>query len=251
MSESDQTVATPRERTDTLQRVELAEGVEIRLPIAGPGARAMAWLIDTLIRGAAITVASIVFTIVGAATGGEFATGIFLIFMFGVSWFYTILFEAGKKGATPGKRSMNLRVVTLSGAPIGISQSIARNLLRAVDFLPVGYGIGLVATLFTKRFQRLGDLAAGTVVIYGNRPEPMRRPTNSRPVIAVAPKSPPVLLRREEQQALIAFADRLPTWSAERAKEIGNHAEPLTGFRGEEGTRQLTAMANYIKEGKS
>ena len=78
---------------------------------------------------------------------------------------YPIWFEVKRDGATPGKRVMGIRVVQRNGAPVGWGPSVLRNLLRTADFLPVGYGFGLLSILFSGSFRRLGDLAAGTVVI--------------------------------------------------------------------------------------
>src|SRR3546814_2568230 len=78
---------------------------------------------------------------------------------------YPVVFEAMFNGQTPGKRAMELRVVSADGAPVGWLASIVRNLLRAVDALPVGYGFGLVASLADPHGRRLGDMVASTLEI--------------------------------------------------------------------------------------
>lgn len=234
------------EKLDTLQSVELAEGVEIRLRIAGPMLRMAAYALDLLIRGGVMIVASIGFGFAGITVGsGQVASGLGLLLWFGMSWWYPVIFEAGKRGATPGKRALGLRVIQTSGAPITIGQAIIRNFLRFVDGMPlVTYGFGLACCLSTKRFQRLGDLAAGTVVVYDRiPPEPM--------VAAPPPMSsarPPVALTADEIRALSVFRERSGLWSEARRVEIGDHAADLSGSRGPVGVTRLMAMAHWLQE---
>src|SRR6218665_473197 len=117
------------EKLDTLQTVELAEGVEIRLRIAGPMVRAGAYLIDFSIRLLILTVCAIVFGLSGIALGARVATGLTMLAFFLLDWFYPVVFEAGKRGATPGKRMVGLKVVQDNGSPITIGQSVVRNFL--------------------------------------------------------------------------------------------------------------------------
>ncbi len=236
--------STP-ERLDTLQTVELAEGVEVRLRIAGPFLRMIAYALDMIFVTAGVTLLSILSTLIGIALGGAVAGGVMLIVLFAVSWFYHIFFECGKRGATPGKRIMGLRVVQPSGAPITVGQGVVRNFLRVVDNLPpLTYGFGLASCLMTKRFQRLGDLAAGTVVIYDgtHREAQVVAPP---PVVACAPK---LLLAREEQGAVVAFRERAATWSEARRIELSDLAEPLTHATGTAGVARLLAMGHALQE---
>src|SRR6218665_196610 len=155
------------EKLDTLQTVELAEGIEIRLRIAGPLVRAGAYLVDLVIRMLILSVASFAIFIGGLAIGGQVAIGLSMLAWFLLDWFYPVFFEAGKRGATPGKRIAGLRVVQATGSPITLGQAVVRNFLRFIDGMPFfTYGIGLGSCLASRRFQRLGDLAAGTVVVY-------------------------------------------------------------------------------------
>jgi uncharacterized RDD family membrane protein YckC len=87
-------------------------------------------------------------------------TGAFLLF-----WGYYLIFEWLWAGRTPGKRLVRIRVVDMNGTPIGFTQSLIRNLIRIVDFLPSAYGVGLVAMFSNARARRLGDFAAGTLVV--------------------------------------------------------------------------------------
>jgi uncharacterized RDD family membrane protein YckC len=232
-------------KLDTLQAVELAEGVEIRLRIAGPVLRANAYAIDLLIRIGIMIVAAICLSFAGVAIGGQVAGGLMLLIWFFLAWWYPVLFEAGKRGATPGKRSMGLRVVQPSGAPITLGQSIIRNFLRFIDGMPaITYGFGLVSCLATKRFQRLGDLAAGTVVVYDRLP--------TEPSIAAPPpmksSRPPVALTADEVRALGMFRDRAGLWSEARRCEIADHASVLSGAKGNAGVGRLMSMAHWLQE---
>ena len=144
-------------------RIEVAtpEGVNIELTPAGPIVRIAAFAIDCLIRMAILLAVSITFS-----SAGNFGSGIVLISYFFIEWFYPVCFELLRNGQTPGKRAMSITVVLEDATPIRFSNSLIRNLLRVVDFLPVGYLFGIVATVVNPRFQRIGDLFAQTLVIY-------------------------------------------------------------------------------------
>ncbi|MEI6178554.1 MAG: RDD family protein [Verrucomicrobiota bacterium] len=233
------------EKIDTLQSVELAEGVEIRLRMAGPVPRAGAYLIDFIIRAALLVGGSIVISIAGVAIGGKVAQGLLMLAWFLMDWLYPVVFEAGKRGATPGKRIAGLRVVQATGSPITLGQAIIRNFLRFIDGMPVfTYAFGVTSCLATKRFQRLGDLAAGTVVIY-DRIQAMPV-TSAPPPIAAAPI--PVGLTADETRALALFRERAGLWSEGRRAEIADQASVLTGATGVTGVSRLMAMAHWVQE---
>jgi uncharacterized RDD family membrane protein YckC len=233
------------EKLDTLQTVELAEGIEIRLRIAGPLVRAGAYLVDLVIRIVILTVVSVVISFSGMAIGGKVAIGLSMLAWFLLDWFYPVVFEAGKRGATPGKRIAGLRVVQATGSPITFGQAVVRNFLRFIDGMPFfTYGIGLGSCLASRRFQRLGDLAAGTVVVY----------TKVAPQIIIAAPPPmqavplSVGLTADETKALVLFRERAGLWSEGRRAEIGNHAAVLSGASGAAGVNRLMAMAHWIQE---
>jgi uncharacterized RDD family membrane protein YckC len=233
------------EKLDTLQAVELAEGIEIRLRMAGPMLRAGAYLIDFLIRTAVLAIGSILVSLAGIAVGGKIAQGLILLSWFLLDWLYPVVFEAGKRGATPGKRAMGLRVVQATGSPITLGQAVVRNFLRFIDGMPLfTYVFGLTSCLATKRFQRLGDLAAGTVVIYDRIP-PM-------PVFAAPPPMAavplPVGLTANETRALVLFRERAGLWSDGRRAEIADQATALSGATGAAGVSRLMAMAYWVQE---
>ncbi|BCX49259.1 RDD domain-containing protein [Haloferula helveola] len=242
-----------RTRIDTLQAIELAEGVEVRLRIAGPLLRGGALALDLVIQWAFLLVVAFILMISGMIVGWETSGGLISLLWFFVWWWYPVFFEAGKWGATPGKKILGLRVVQTSGGPITMGQSILRNFLRYADgmpFLGMGimgvptFGFALATCVATRRFQRLGDLAAGTVVIYDKTPpEPV---VPSPPPIEAA--TPAVALRPEEVLALSAFRDRAGLWSEGRREEIADHASELSGSDGPAGVSRIMAMAHWLQE---
>ena len=220
---------------DTVREVHTPEGVALRLPAAGPVPRALAWLIDFGIRMGLLMAASMV---LGALD--EAGMGVYLLVLFVLFWLYPILCEGLFDGQTPGKRALDLRVVSSDGAPIGWLAACVRNLMRTVDMLPFGYACGLVSSLFDPWGRRLGDLVAGTMVVHVPK-------TRQLPVMAADGVLAPLLpLRPEEQAAIVAFAERAPRLTPERQVELADIAEPLTGARGADGVVALQGIANWL-----
>lgn len=240
---------------DTRQSIELGEGVEIDLRIAGPFPRALALLLDTLILSGVMVVVGF-FVGILATSSSMVAQGVFLIISFFVSWGYFTYFEAGKRGATVGKRVLGLRVIDRSGNNITKGQSFVRNILRLVDMLPgipttatgvlVGsFGLGFFCCLFTRKFQRIGDLVANTLVVYT---DPELLMTGQEPKVDAA--APGVALTREEQVALAEYYNRAGMWSEARRIELSDHAYGITRKNGMAGMVKLLGMAKWIKERK-
>ena len=146
---------------DTVRQIETPEGITLSLRAAGPVARALAWSIDLLIQCMALLA-----LLIALATLSQGGFGVWLIAVFLTEWLYPALFEVYAGGATPGKKALGLMVVHANGTPVGWSAALIRNLLRAADFLPVLYGFGMVAMFSNRDFQRLGDLAAGTLAYH-------------------------------------------------------------------------------------
>jgi uncharacterized RDD family membrane protein YckC len=144
------------------------EGVHLELTLAGVGSRFAAALVDVAIQIALLIVIAAVGFGVFAPTGVGVAAVTILSFL--VFAAYDILFEVFASGRTPGKRLNGLRVVRTDGSPVGFFTSAVRNVLRLVDLLPGMYFAGIVSILVTRRNQRLGDLAAGTLVVRERRP---------------------------------------------------------------------------------
>ena len=219
---------------DTLHAVETPEGVDLNLRVAGPVPRAFAWVADTLLR--TIILATLALLL---ASFGLFGQGLLLIGSFVTWWFFPVLFEVYAAGRTPGKRLMGLMVVHEDGTPVGWSASILRNFLRVVDFLPAFYSVGLVSMLMDASFRRLGDLAAGTVVVYA---DPVRPPAAEVP--ETVPLAPPLPLARAEQRAVIAVAERAPFLTPERATELASIPTPL--LDDDEPRLRLVRMAAWL-----
>lgn len=201
---------------DTSYKIGTPEGVELRLPVAGIASRSLAWLIDAFIKLLGLTVISLLFRLLG-----EMGNALMLLVMFAGMWLYNVLFEVLRNGATPGKSVLGLRVMNSNGTPVGWTGSILRNLIRFVDALPGCYAFGCVAVLVSRQFQRLGDMAAGTMVVYHS----------SQNVVATANKVEPLPitlpLRLDEQQAIVSYGERVRNLNPERAAELAAVLEPL------------------------
>lgn len=220
---------------DTHRAIETPEGVELQLRVAGPVVRALAWLIDFLIRLAVYYAGLMAF-----ATFGNFGIGLFLVLIFLLEWFYPVAFEVYRQGRTPGKQVMGIQVVNDNGTPVSWGPAMVRNLLRAVDFLPLFYGFGLSSMLMNRDFKRLGDLAAGTQVVYREAVQV------AAAVPAATPQAFPLPLRLEEQRAVIAYAERLPRLTDERAEELADILTPLTRLAGRPAMARLVQTANWL-----
>jgi uncharacterized RDD family membrane protein YckC len=138
------------------------EGIELQIVLAGAGSRFIACVIDLFVQLVLILLAAVAaFGLVGGGVGAA----LFVIAVFAAVYLYDILFEVLASGRTPGKRVTHLRVVRARGTPVDLPASAIRNLVRLIDWLPAAYLVGLASILLTERNQRLGDLAAGTLVI--------------------------------------------------------------------------------------
>jgi uncharacterized RDD family membrane protein YckC len=220
---------------DSIRRVETPEGVEILLHLAGPLPRAAAYGVDVVIRSALYLAAIMVLS-----AFGDLGEGPILLVLFVGEWFYPVFFEVLASGRSPGKRLLNLQVLHDDGTPIGWTASLLRNLLRFADFFPFAFGAGLVCASFHRDFKRLGDIAAGTVVVYH---DPL--PAGAELPLVDAQR-PPWPLTLVEERAILQFAERQALLGGERAAEIADYVMPLTGRRGSEGVEKLLAIANWL-----
>lgn len=222
---------------DTTRRVATPEGIELTLHLAGPVPRAMAWAIDIALRGVILFALAAVLSAIGRA-----GSGLLLLAAFFLEWLLPAMLEATWRGQTPGKRAMGLMVLNDDGSPVRWPAALTRNLLRAVDFLPAFYGVGLAAMTVSRDFKRLGDLAAGTVVVY--REEKLAH-------VATIPQAPPVpppfSLSLEEQRAVLEFAERSASLTPERMEELASLPAPLVGrLDPARSAARLVGMANYL-----
>jgi uncharacterized RDD family membrane protein YckC len=210
----------------------------LELRPAGLTARFYAFALDWAIRLAIIYSAGVAF----AAIGGV-GVAFWLILIFGLEWFYPIAFELMPAGATPGKRVFGLRVVMDNGLPVTAAASVSRNLLRAPDFLPFAYGFAIVSMVLRRDNKRLGDIAAGTIVLHQSRVTPKMRLQDVDPVAPVRQLAP------QDQAALIAFAARAPGLTAERLDELAALAAVVSGDEGRSGpavTRRVLGVAQWL-----
>jgi uncharacterized RDD family membrane protein YckC len=223
---------------DTVVAVETPEGILLELRPAGLTARCYAFVLDWIVRLAIIYAANLVAAIIG---GIGFAFWIILIFV--LEWFYPVAFELTASGATPGKRVFGLRVLMDDGLPVTAAASVTRNLLRAADFLPLGYGFAIVSILIRHDCKRLGDIAAATIVVH--EPRALSQP----PLDDVAPVVPARRLAPEDQAAVIALAARAPRLTAARLDELAALAAVVSGDGGRSGpavTRRVLGVAQWL-----
>jgi uncharacterized RDD family membrane protein YckC len=173
--------------------IDTPELVAIEMPLAGIGSRFIAILLDYLIWGVFLFALFFLAIIIVPALhvfGGvsaNWAIGVFFLILFLLHWGYFSLFEAFWNGRTPGKAAAKIRVIHQSGRGVTFVESLARNLVRVVDYLPSFYAVGVVAMFLNKRHQRLGDMVAGTLVVRDrNVEEPRWSASTSRPIIGPA-----------------------------------------------------------------
>lgn len=234
-----------QQQLDTRIQIVTPENIAFEYRVAGPFRRLCAYLIDYVIR---VTVLFLVLLGVLIAFGSlGFAgagIGLWAILYFVIDWFYGGLFETFWNGQTPGKHLLRLRVLSTNGQPINAWQAILRNVLRAADampavVLPIGSGgelplvtfqLGLAAMAMNRRFQRLGDLVCGTMVVIE---DPQR-------LYGVAKVEDPEAIRlagflpanfqvsRSMARALATYVQRRGNIQPARRAEIARHlGEPL------------------------
>ncbi len=147
--------------------LDTPEAITLAYDIAGIGTRFLAALADVAV--IALLAIAIVLGWVGLSLLGEpfltAATVLASILLFLLFFGYFLLFEIFWSGQTPGKRLMKIRVIKITGYPIGFIEALVRNVVRIADFLPSLYGVGLVTMFISTESRRLGDYAAGTIVI--------------------------------------------------------------------------------------
>jgi uncharacterized RDD family membrane protein YckC len=225
------------------QVVVTPEAVPLVPDLAGLGSRMIAAIIDSLIQGVAVIGLSIAFF--AAERPGTALLVAYLILIFALTWGYFPLFEGLWGGRTPGKRAQRLRVVGVDGQPATFGPIMIRNLLRLIDFLPGYYTIGAISILVTSRSQRLGDLAAGTVVIR-ERLAPVPTP------LELGPPGPPpapidtTAITERQYEVVRSFLERRLTFTPEArsslAADLASKLRPLTGPHGRGDEEFLEAL---------
>lgn len=153
---------------DMLHEVITTEKVPFTYRVAGLGSRFLAWLVDAgliIILGTAGICAGSVLELGRQGLG----IALVLLWIFALSWGYFLLFEWLWRGETPGKRLLGIRVIQWQGTSVTFYQSAVRNILRALDSLPLFYPLGFCVAASNRENRRLGDLAAGTLVVHVDR----------------------------------------------------------------------------------
>jgi uncharacterized RDD family membrane protein YckC len=232
---------------DTAIEVVTPENIAFEYQLAGPFQRMPAYLLDGLFR--LLLTFGMGLLLAGSGLWQVWGAMPLLIFHFALSWFYGAVFEALWNGQTPGKRLLRLRVVGVDGQPINALQAVARNILRSADMMPAlmiaslvealpglyllalidrhvwTFQLGLVVMALTPRYQRLGDLVAGTMVVVEEPPQQHGvvaiRDPGVVELAAALPASIPV--SRSLALALSAYVSRRAMFPAPRRWEIARH----------------------------
>ncbi len=208
---------------DERVNLRVPEQIEVSYELAGLGSRFLAAVVDTLLTGLIVGgLALIAWIIRGQLSGQVGVSGLTAAIVAGAGLLiyiaYHIFFELTREGKPPGKRMTGLRVISIDGASVAPEQSAVRNILRIVDLLPVSYAIGVISLLVTARNQRLGDLAAGTMVVKERMEQIEELPEEEPERPELPPEVSEEVLRlvrggartvtREEQQTIRRFLDR-------------------------------------------
>lgn len=243
---------------DTDVAIETPEHIVFHHRLAGPARRAAAHIVDLALCYFVVAILGALVALAYQANAddlGESAkagVGIVLVALFIVQWVYFVVWEA-LRGASPGKKWLGLRVLTTNGRPIGWRGAALRNLLRAADLFPIAYVTGIVSIAATSRFQRLGDLVAGTIVVvpdamfregtHAHSPLDLRPPVQPKE-LATLPDD--VSLDADEREAIELFLRRRQTLGRAREHELASMiAGPIgerLGFRHDDPARLLAIV---------
>jgi uncharacterized RDD family membrane protein YckC len=200
-----------------LHQIITTEKVAITYRVAGMGSRFLAWLIDVGLIAVLFAMGAGAAGVLDALRPGVGSAFIFL-WVFTLQWGCFLVFEWLWAGQTPGKRAMGLRVLRAQGTAISFLQAAVRNVLRVADALPFFYALGFVVAACDRHHRRLGDLAAGTLVVHMERKARAVRPLPDGPPMADAALAALVRQRlgqldRPQRQALLDLClrrDQLP-----------------------------------------
>lgn len=219
---------------DNTVAIETPEHIRFRHFVAGPSRRLFAYVVDLVVRVLILVIVGLV-TRIGAGDSDalkQMGEGLWMLALFAFEWVYFVLFETLANGRSPGKRALGLRVVKEQGEAISFMDAVLRNLLRAADFLPFGYALGVGSMLIDGRFRRLGDRVAATMVVIEEphvvqTPLPMHPPPSLQELAGLPMRLP---LSPEELVALDAFVRR-PSLSHARRAELALMVAPLWAAR--------------------
>lgn len=204
-------------KIDNVSHHHTPEGTTLTLIPAGVVPRLGAWLTDMVVRTLVMLVFYFLLMFLGQA-----GFGLMMIAYFLLEWFYPVLFEVYCEGQTIGKKRFGIKVCQDDGMAIGWRTSMTRNLLRVADFLPFMFVSAALCMLFNGQNKRLGDMVAGTMVVYVTEDKLLFDiPTQE-------PSTPKIPLLFDEQQAVLSFAERLDELPIQRQLELAKILQPLS-----------------------
>jgi uncharacterized RDD family membrane protein YckC len=217
-----------------LLTIDTPENIDFQFDIAGLGSRLFAAVIDFIVLGFIFIVCNTIMLMIVGSSSEFFSntsgvTAFVSIFWFVFQWFYFVIFELIWDGQSIGKRLLQLRVIKQNGQPLTFTASIIRNLIRTIDFLPMLYGLGLIVAFIHPRTRRLGDLAAGTIVVKEHSSITLSQlvESNAKPDVALAIQGigqtlDNVHLLTEEDYLLVRdFLEQAPMLNSEARNRLG------------------------------
>lgn len=221
---------------DNAISVETSLSAELTLYPAGLAVRANAYLVDFAIK---MSINGILAWLLSGV--GDFGIGILLIVFFLIEWFYYVFWDVFNNGKPPGKIYLGIRTVHADGSPITLGGSVVRSLLLAVDLLPLFPFIGPISMATSRNFSRIGDLAAGTMVVYdANIPNQQPRRVHNR-------KSLTTPLSQEERQNFLAFQNRFEEFTKHRQIELSETLKPLIDASNQHAVYEVLGIAESIR----
>ncbi len=197
--------------------LETPENIEVEFELAGLGSRFCAMLIDSLLIAVGLFAVFLLFVFLGVDADTWFYSrqwvrwleaALLAIAMVLLFEGYFILFEWLMRGQTPGKRQMRIRVIRDDGTAVTVNEVLLRNILRIVDFLPFGYALGTLVMFPSPLCKRLGDLAAGTIVVKEGQLDYRAEADKKQHFVTPLVKAANTELTAEERRLLTGFLQR-------------------------------------------
>jgi uncharacterized RDD family membrane protein YckC len=242
--------------------IRTPENIELSFALAGPGSRAAAYIVDLSIMF--VVCQTLIYLIVAAiallvsflgVTSEVWISAIVTLFAFALYNGYFIVLEWVLNGQTPGKHLLHIRVIKHGGYALRFFDTLLRNLLRVVDFLPLFYGVGLTSLLLTRDSQRLGDLVAGTLVVYQEPVETESLLSDVPPADLGEPPLPPAQLAAIPDEAislagqyLRARAELAPRPRQELAAELVSLIRQTSGLAPRPAQSAENFLASIIRQ---
>jgi len=213
---------------DATIQVITPENIAFEYRLAGPFRRLPAFILDFCVGTMIFVVLAFVINMTVAIASPYLAMSILFLLFFVIWWFYGVLFETFMNGQTPGKYLLGLRVLSDTGEPINGMQATLRNLLRAADmFLPL---VAIVVMSLNRKYQRLGDLVAGTIVVIEDRQwlTGVAQLEDPRAIQLAAYLPPNFVVSRSLARTLATYVERRRFFTPPRRREVARHlAIPL------------------------